>query len=706
VSQAVDYVVVGAGAIGGTIGARLVRSGHSVLFCDADSDHVAAINGRGLTLEGPVDEFTVRAPAVAPGELPAELGSVLLAVKAQHTEEALREIAPRLAPDGFVVSLQNGVNEPLIASIIGEERTVGAFVNFGADYLDPGRIFVGGRGALYVGELDGRRTDRLERLLRDLPDAKETQNILGFLWAKEAYGAMLFATAVSDLSIADALAEPRYRGVFVQLAREVLAAAPVPVEAFDGFDADDLDGSIERLVEFNRRSAKTHSGIYRDLMVRKRKTEKAILAGLDGPLLRRTLELIEEIEEGRRTCEVANLELLAAYQRLQERAPALNAVITELPPGPRAAEGRLHGIPVAIKDNIDVAGVVTTNSSTVGTPPPAAEDAGAVQRLREAGAELLCKANLLEYAAGSVNPAFGMTYNPLDPSRTAGGSSSGSAALVAAGVCDYALGTDTGGSIRIPAAYCGIVGHKPTYGLVPLHGVFPLSPTCDHVGTLTRTVEQTAALLAVLAGRPIELRPVERLRVGVLRRQLDDPDITAGVRDRVLEALEALAAAGFELVDVDFAELDLVDDALGAVVLKEAWDVHRELFEREGDSYGPGTRALLELGSKITDDEYRNGLADRERVAAGFARAFEDVGVLAGPTVAYPAPPEDPPFGTPEGDVEGRYTSAYNLGGIPAVSMSCGIAEGTLPAGLQLAAAFGEDALLLSVARVYEGIVQ
>jgi 2-dehydropantoate 2-reductase len=705
VSQPVDYVVVGAGAIGGTIGARLVRSGHSVLFCDADSDHVAAINERGLALEGPVDEFFVNASAVAPGELPAELSAVLLAVKAQHTEEALREIAPRLAPDGFVVSLQNGVNEPLIASIIGEERTVGAFVNFGADYLEPGRIFVGGRGALYVGELDGRRTDRLERLLGDLPDAKETQNILGFLWAKEAYGAMLFATAVSDLSIADALAEPRYRGVFVQLAREVLAAAPVPVEAFDGFDADDLDGSIDRLVEFNLRSAKTHSGIYRDLMVRKRKTEKAMLADLEGPLLQRTLELIGEIEEGRRTCEVANLELLAAYQRLQERAPALNAVIQELPPGPRAAAGPLHGIPVAIKDNIDVVGVVTTNSSTVGTPPPAAEDAPAVQRLRAAGADLLCKANLLEYAAGSVNPEFGMTYNPLDRSRTAGGSSSGSAALVAAGVCDYALGTDTGGSIRIPAAYCGIVGLKPTYGIVPLQGVFPLSPTCDHVGTLTRTVEQTAALLAVLAGRPVELRPVERLRVGVLRRQFDDRDLTPGVRDRVLEALEALAAAGFELIDVDVAELDLVDDALGAVVLKEAWDVHRERFEREGDNYGPGTRALLELGSKITDDEYRQGLADRERVTAGFARAFGDVGVLAGPTVAYPAPPEDPPFGTPEGEVEGRYTSAYNLAGIPAVSLPCGIAEGTLPAGLQLAAAFGEDALLLSVARLYEGIV-
>jgi 2-dehydropantoate 2-reductase len=699
-----EYVVVGSGAIGGTVGAQLIRAGRSVLFCDADAEHVAAINERGLTIEGPVEEFTVRARAVVPEELPDELSRVLLAVKAQHTEAALREIAPRLRADGFVVSLQNGVNEPLVAAVVGEERTVGAFVNFGADYVEPGRIFLGGRGALYVGELNGRRSNRLERLLHDLPDAKETENILGFLWAKEAYAAMLFATAVSDLSIADALAEPRYRGVFVQLAREVLAAAPVPVEPFDGFDADDLDASIDRLVEFNRRSAKTHSGIYRDLMVRKRRTEKAILTGIDGPLLRRTLELIEEIEDGRRTCEIANLVLLAAYQRLHERAPTLNAVITELPPGPRSAEGPLRGVPVAIKDNIDVAGVVTTNASTVGVPPPAAADAPVVSRLREAAGDLLCKTNLLEYAAGSVNPAYGMTFNPHDRSRTSGGSSSGSAALVAAGVCDHALGTDTGGSIRIPAAYCGIVGLKPTYGIVPLEGVFPLSRTCDHVGTLTRTVEQTAALLSVLAARPVELRPVVGLRLGVLRRQLDDPDLTPGVRARVREALEALAGRGFALVDVDPPELDLVDEALTAVVLREAWEVHRALYQREGENYGPGTRALLELGATIGDDRYRRGLADRERVAAGLARVFEDVAVLVGPTVAYPAPPEDPPFGAPEGEVEARYTAAYNLAGVPAVSVQCGIAEGTLPAGLQLAAPFGQDALLLSVARCYEQI--
>jgi aspartyl-tRNA(Asn)/glutamyl-tRNA(Gln) amidotransferase subunit A len=299
-----------------------------------------------------------------------------------------------------------------------------------------------------------------------------------------------------------------------------------------------------------------------------------------------------------------------------------------------------------------------------------------------------------------------MTFNPLDPSRTSGGSSSGSAALVAAGVTGYALGTDTGGSIRIPAAYCGIVGLKPTYGLVPLEGVFPLSASCDHVGTLTATVEQTAALLGVISGQPVELRDVAGARVGVLRRQVDDPDLTPAVAARVREAIDALARAGFELVDVDVPELDLVDEALGAIILREAWNVHRALYEREADGYGPGTRALLELGREITDAHYERGLADKERVAAGFARVLETVDVLAGPTAAYVAPPEDPPVGTPEGDLEGRYTAPYNLSGTPAVSVPCGIAEGTLPAGLQLAAAAGNDAFLLSVARTFEEVTR
>ena len=699
-----EFVVIGAGAIGGTVGARLVRDRHSVLFCDADLDHVAAMNERGVSIEGPIEEFTVSAHAVSPDELPEDLGVVLLAVKAHDTQRALHVVAPRLAQDGFVVSLQNGLNEPAIAAAVGSERTVGAFVNFGADYLGPGRIFLGGAGTFRVGELDGRKSARVEELARHLEGAEVTDNIMGYLWAKQAYGAMLFATATSDLPIADALGDPRYRPVYMRLASEVLAAATAPPEPFDGFDPSDLGGSLERLVEFNRRSAKTHSGIYRDLAVRHRKAETAMLSTVEGPLLERVLALVHEIEEGRRTCEVANLELLTAYARCLDDGPRLNAVITVLPPSERAHEGPLHGVAVAIKDNIDVRGIVTTNASTVGIPPAAERDATVVARLRDAGAELLCKANLLEYAAGSVNPAYGMTYNPRDPGRTAGGSSSGSAALVAAGVCDFALGTDTGGSIRIPAAYCGIVGLKPTFGLVPVDGVFPLSTTLDHVGPLTRTAEQAARLLAVIAGVPCELRDVSGARIGVLRRQVDDPDVETGVRARVEEALGRFADAGFELVDLDVSELELVDDALGTLVVKEAYEVHRELLAREGERYGAGTRFVIEAGRDVTPEAYEQALADRERIAAGFAKVLEHVDVLAGPTVAYPAPPEDPPVGTPQGDLEARFTGPYNLAGIPAVSIPCGIAEGSLPAGLQLAAAAGADAFLLSVAAAYQRV--
>ena len=265
------YVVVGAGAIGGTVAAGLVRDGHDVLVCDADPEHVAAINRDGLVIEGPVEEYTVRVPAVAPADLPHGIDHVLLAVKAHHTGQAMRTIAPRLAPNGYVVSLQNGMNEPEIVAAVGAERVVGAFVNFGADVVGPGRILRGNRATFRIGELDGSDSERVRRLAADIADAEVTTNVAGYLWAKEAYGAMLFATAVSDLSIADALADPAYRPLYLALAREVLAQATATPEPFDGFDPADLDGSIDRLVEFNRGSAKTHSGIYRDLAIRHRR---------------------------------------------------------------------------------------------------------------------------------------------------------------------------------------------------------------------------------------------------------------------------------------------------------------------------------------------------------------------------------------------------------------------------------------------------
>ena len=695
--------MVGAGAIGGVVGAHLVRDGHPVLLVDADAQHVAAINTDGLAIEGPVEQFTVRVPAVTPERLPDQLGTVLLAVKAHHTDAALDLIAPRLDPDGVVVSLQNGINEPRIGERVGAARVVGAVVNFGADVVGPGRIALGGRGALRVGELDGSPSPRVDQLAADIAWAEPTANVLGCLWAKEAYGAMLFATAVSDLAIADALADPAYRELFLALGREVLAAAPVEVEAFDGFDPGDLEGSIEHMVEFNRRSAKTHSGVYRDLAVRHRPTEVgALVDAVPGPLVGRVAALIHAIEDGRRTCERANLDLLAAYLRLQRLGPPLNAVITVVDAPDRGPTGPLHGAAVAIKDNIDMRGLVTTCASAAGVRPPAMSDAALVGRLRAAGADLFCKTNLLEYAAGSVSPAYGMTRNPVDHGRTSGGSSGGSAALVGAGVCDYAVGTDSGGSVRIPASYCGIVGLKPTYGLVPEDGVFPLSRSCDHVGTLTRTAAQAAALLAVMAGTPVVLRDVRGARVGVLSRQIDDPDLRPDVRTAVMAGIDRLRQLGLECGEIDIPEFDLADEALGTVVLREAYDVHRELLEREADLLGPGTRQLLEWGRTIDDAAYAAGREAMARVAEGFDRALAEVDLLAGPTVAYTAPPEDPPFGAPQGALEARYTGPPNLAGVPAVSVPCGRGDDGLPVGLQLAGARGADGLVLSAAALLE----
>jgi Asp-tRNA(Asn)/Glu-tRNA(Gln) amidotransferase A subunit family amidase len=324
---------------------------------------------------------------------------------------------------------------------------------------------------------------------------------MGYVWGKEAYGAMVFATAVSDLAIHEVLEDPAYRPLLLAVASEVIAQAPVRPLPLDGFDPDDLEGSLARLADFNRRSAKSHSGIYRDLMVRRRQTEtEAILGPLHGFLISRTAELIAAIEAGTRTCRRENLDLLAAYERLDRLGRPLNAVVSVAGAPSRAAGGPLSGRPVAVKDIIAVAGLPTRCGSPATDDTPAAADAPLVARLRGAGAEVFATAQCLEFAAGFANPRVGDTRNPRDPSRTSGGSSGGSAALVAAGVCDLAIGTDTGGSIRIPAAYCGVVGLKPTYGLVPVDGVFPLSPSLDHIGTLTATAAGAVALLEAIAG--------------------------------------------------------------------------------------------------------------------------------------------------------------------------------------------------------------
>ena len=310
-----DITIIGAGAIGGTLGAHMIRAGHDITLCDADEAHVAAIREHGLIIEGPVNEFTVAAHAITPDELPDRIDHAVVAVKSLHTRAAAELLRHRLAPDGYVLTVQNGLTAGALADAVGRDRVISSFVNFGADVMAPGRIMQGNVGTFRVGELeDGRITPRVLDLVEALPYAKPTGNVLGFLWGKEAYGAMLWAGAVSDLTIAEHLEDPRCRPVMIAIAREVLAQAPVRVESFDGFDPDDLEGSLGRLAEFNRNSAKQYSGIYRDLVVRKRKTEiDEVQRDISGPIFNEVARIIHDIEEGRRVNERANLDELASF---------------------------------------------------------------------------------------------------------------------------------------------------------------------------------------------------------------------------------------------------------------------------------------------------------------------------------------------------------------------------------------------------------
>jgi 2-dehydropantoate 2-reductase len=332
-----DTILIwGAGAVGGTLGAYLARAGEDVLLVDIAEDHVAAMNRDGLAIEGPVEQFTQPVRAATPAQVNGRFRRVILAVKAHHTQQAVRALKPHLADDGSVLSAQNGLNELLIAAEVGTERTVGCFVNFGADWLGPGRILLGNRATVALGELDGRASARAadyHRLLRLFePAAVLTPNIWGYLWGKLGYGAILFATALTDASMSDNLASEPHFSVFHRLGREVMAVAlqqGVTPLGFNGFDPlafmPDAPEALARrsvadMAEFNRHTAKTHSGIWRDLAIRKRKTEVdaqiAIIAeigakaGIATPTIDRLVALIHDIEDGRRPQSWATLDQL------------------------------------------------------------------------------------------------------------------------------------------------------------------------------------------------------------------------------------------------------------------------------------------------------------------------------------------------------------------------------------------------------------
>jgi 2-dehydropantoate 2-reductase len=333
-----NITIVGAGAIGGTLGAYLTRAGTPVTMVDREQAHVDAMNEHGLTITG-IEDFTVPVRALTPDQIDQPLDVVILAVKAHHTEDAVRAIEPHLTPESEIVSFQNGLCEKVIAGIVGEKRTIGCFVNFSADYLGPGLITYGGQGAIYLGELDGSITPRLEALkqvLSSFAEVRITDNIMGYLWAKEGYGNMLFATALADETMADVV--DRYRPLMAELGTEAYEVADregIQVEAFDNIepslmyprenrDPAAIHRMFDRVTAWQRTNLKTKSGVWRDLAVRHRKTEivdelemveTGERHGLGLPLTRKVIELIQDIEEGRRGMSWDNLEALETLRK-------------------------------------------------------------------------------------------------------------------------------------------------------------------------------------------------------------------------------------------------------------------------------------------------------------------------------------------------------------------------------------------------------
>ncbi len=715
------YVVLGCGAVGATVAARLARDGHEVLVSDPDPAVVAAVRAGGLRVEGPAGGFTVAVPATAPDDLPSGLaGPVLVAVRARDMAAAAALLAARLDGAGDVVCLRHGQDAGLLAGAIGPGRVAAAWADFDATELGPGVVRVGDRATLLVGELDNLDTERAGLLASHIAGALLTQRISGVLQSGLAQDAVLAVTGLSDRPAAAVLGDPTYRPLLLEVARQVLAGAAVPAAPAGGFDPADLPGSLARLEQASLRSANPHSEVYLDLAVRHRPADvPALTGGRGGALLTRAGELVRAVEQGRRSCSPSNLDLLAAHERLERLGRPLNAVCSAIGAPDRARAGPLAGRPVGVKDIIAVAGVPTRCGSPASDPRPAAADAVLMRRLREAGAEVFATTQCLEYAAGFAHPEVGDTRNPREESRTSGGSSGGSAALVAAEVCDLALGTDTGGSVRIPAAYCGVVGLKPSYGLLPLDGVFPLSPSCDHAGTLTATVAGAADLLAVLANPdpadpsqptnpfdpfyPSDPSSPVVFTVGVLVAQLADRSVTPAVRDAIRAALAVLAAAGWRITELTAPWLDELaawDDVLAVIVAREAHLVHED---RDTSRYADGTRALLAFGASVSDTRYAAALDRRAELTAAIEASLARVDVLAGPTVGYQAPEQDPPFGAGDDNGESRFTGPYNLTGHPAVSLP--VPAAGLPAGLQLAGRRGADAALLRVAAAAERLI-
>ncbi|MBZ5613612.1 MAG: amidase [Acidobacteriia bacterium] len=413
---------------------------------------------------------------------------------------------------------------------------------------------------------------------------------------------------------------------------------------------------------------------------------------------------------------------------IEKLNPALNAFITVT--ADRALErarvaereifrgdyrGPLHGIPIGLKDIIDTAGLRTTAASALFKDRIPTEDAEVVRRLRCGGAIILGKQNLHEFAYGgsSMISFFGEVHNPWDAARVTGGSSGGSAASVAAALGFAAVGTDTAGSIRLPAAYCGVVGLKPTYGRVSARGVIPLSPSYDHVGPITNSVYDAALMLQVMsdfkAGDPcaqpslvarFDQLPTS-LRIGIPRPFFFDdlhPEVTAAI-EKAIECFRELHA--------EIREIRLEVSTDRTLASAEAYAYHEAFVAQSPELYQPATLDRIRSGANISTDDARRARQELEASRHTIGKIFDEVDVLLTPTVPIPPPViadlrERPDDLRPQELIMLRNTRPFNVWGIPTISVPCGFTNDGLPIGLQLASAPWREDVVLQAAHAYE----
>lgn len=395
-------------------------------------------------------------------------------------------------------------------------------------------------------------------------------------------------------------------------------------------------------------------------------------------------------DEARQQAEAADRELANGYDR-----------------------GPLHGVPVSLKDLFDLAGTATTAASRVREGHIAKQDAPIVSRLRRAGAVIIGKTNLHEFAFGTTNEesAFGPTRNPHDVTRSSGGSSGGSAISVATGMALATLGTDTGGSIRIPAAACGIVGLKPTYGELPAEGVTPLSRTLDHVGPLTQTVADAWHVLHALRGdttiEQLDDPTLETLRFGVPRPYFCDR-LDDDVRRLFDDALAALRERGATIVDVEIPDAALIAPVYMHISFGDAAAYHAATLETMPERYTTPVRVRLEMARYVLAEDYVRALNGREVLREQVDAALAGVNGLLLPTLPIPAPPigaATVQVGSAPEQVRSmmlRLTQLLNLTGHPAISLPCGRTHQGLPVGLQIVGTHGQTDHLLQLARGVE----